>query len=219
MDPQIATVFNWLLALVLSLSFHEWGHAYFAKLQGDSTAEDEGRLTLNPLPHIDILGTLVLPVVMMLTSGGMLGWAKPVPVNLRNLRSPKWGHVLVAAAGPLVNLALCFIFVLMMRLYLGQVGSPEKGDLAMAFILPMVQLNAILAFFNLIPITPLDGGTVFPAFLPEPLRRIYDDYIAPYGMFLLIALLVSGSLSWVHQLSVAYIDFSFSLASFLVGAS
>jgi Zn-dependent protease len=217
MDPQIAMAFNWLLALVLSLSCHEWGHAFAAKLQGDDTAEQEGRLTLNPIAHIDIMGTLVLPLVMLLSSGGMLGWAKPVPVNLRKLKNERWGHMLVAAAGPAVNLALCFVFIVFLSLYVAEIGQPSEGDLVMAFAMPMIQLNAILAVFNLIPIAPLDGGTVFPAFLPNSLRTMYDEYVAPYGMFILIALLISGSLGWISQIASTYIGMVSLVVSSVIG--
>ena len=206
MDPQIARTFNWLLALVLSLSVHEWAHAFIAKRQGDPTAENEGRLTLNPIAHIDILGTLILPLIMMVTSGGLLGWAKPVPVNLGNLRNERWGHMLVAAAGPFSNLILCFVFILITNIYVLSTGRPEDGDLFMAIAHPMIQLNAILAVFNMIPLAPLDGGTVFTAFLPENLRKMYDEYIAPYGMFILIGLLVYSSLSWISVLAFGYVE-------------
>jgi Zn-dependent protease len=217
MDPQIATVFNWLLALILSLSCHEWAHAYTAKLQGDNTARDEGRLTLNPIAHIDIMGTIVLPLVMLLTSGGMLGWAKPVPVNLRNLKNERWSHMLIAAAGPGANIVLSFLFIVILVIYEANVGRPVQGDLFLAFAQPMIQLNAILAFFNLIPIAPLDGGTVFPAFLPHTLRTGYDDYIAPYGMYVLIALLISGSLGWISRLAGIFISMVYLFVSSFIG--
>lgn len=216
MDPQIALVFNWILALVLSLSCHEWAHAYIAKRQGDDTAEQEGRLTLNPMAHIDIMGTIVLPLVMILTMGGMLGWAKPVPVDLRRLKNQRWGHMLVAAAGPGANIVLCFLSVFALRAYMAGADSIAKGDLVLAFAEPMIQLNAILAVFNLIPLAPLDGGTVFPALLPDNLRKGYDEYVAPYGMWILIALLISGSLVWVSKIAQFVILVSDSIVGVLL---
>lgn len=216
MDPQIATTFNLLLALVLSLSCHEWGHAFVAKLQGDPTAEQEGRLTLNPVAHIDIIGTIILPLVMFITAGGFIGWAKPVPVNLRNLKNVRWGHMLIAAAGPAVNLALCFIFIFAHTIYVALNGRPDSDGLFMAFVGPMIHLNAILAIFNLIPLAPLDGGTVFPAFLPQSLRTIYEEYVAPNGMFILIALLVFGSLTWITRIANVYIALVSMLAQAII---
>lgn len=216
MDPQIVKIFNWMIALVVSLACHECAHAWAAKLQGDHTAEREGRLTLNPLAHIDLIGTIILPLVMIATSGGMFGWAKPVPVNLRNLKHPKWGHVIVAAAGPVSNLILCFGFVLAATAYSQLNPTMAENDLFMAIAGPMIKLNAILAIFNLIPIAPLDGGTVFPALLPQNLERIYEEYIAPNGMWILVILMISGALQWVSLFANSYITMSLKVARMFV---
>lgn len=207
MPVEYAVIFNWMLALVVSLSCHEFAHALFASMQGDDTAKDEGRMTLNPIAHIDLMGTIVLPLIMLLGSGGILGWAKPVPVNLRNLRNPKWGHVLVAFAGPLANLLLCLAFIIFEVVYkkFGQ-SLAMQNDLVLAITGPMIRINAILAVFNLLPLAPLDGGTVFSAFLPRGLKDIYDQYVAPNGMFILLALMISGSLHWVSKMSSLYIN-------------
>ncbi len=215
MDPQFAKIFNGLLALVLSLSVHECAHAWAAKLQGDDTAEAEGRLTINPIPHIDVIGTLILPLVMMISGGALFGWAKPVPVDTRNLKNARWGHVVVAAAGPFANLGLAFLFMVILAVYTAYRPNIAENDLVMAIAAPMIRINAILAVFNLLPIAPLDGGTVFPAFLPKKLREIYDSYIAPYGMMILLALMISGSLNWVSQLAHGYIVITMKLLTLI----
>ena len=206
MDPEILTAGNFLLALILSLSVHEFSHAYVAKIGGDDTAQLQGRLTLNPLAHVDWLGTVILPIIMVATTGGLLGWAKPVPVDLRKLHNKRWGHMYVAAAGPLSNLILCFLFILLLTLYQGFSGSEGEASV-IALLMPMIQINALLAFFNLIPLPPLDGGAVFSSFLPERLRSLYEDYVSPYGFFILAALLFSGSLGGVWQAAIFYMTF------------
>ena len=216
MDPKYAEIFNWLMALVLSLSIHEAAHALAAKVQGDPTAENEGRLTLNPIAHIDLIGTIILPVTMMLFSGGMFGWAKPVPVDTRNLRNQRWGYMLVALAGPMSNLVLCTLSVTVIALYVKFAGRPAENDLVMAFAQPMMHINAILAVFNLIPVPPLDGGTIFSSFLPQKLREAYQIYVYPYGMFILLALMLSDSLRFITQLSSAYIGVNWYLISSII---
>jgi Zn-dependent protease len=206
----VAEAFTLILALILSLAFHEASHAYAAKFQGDRTAELEGRMTLNPIPHIDPMGTIFLPLTMILMGVPLLfGWAKPVPVNENNLRNRIWGMVIVAAAGPLSNLFLCFmciVFVTAYRLYFSD--FLPQGHLLFPVVLliqKMILLNAFLAFFNLLPLPPLDGGRVFPAFLPKGLREGFEDYIAPYSAWILLALIISGGLSFLQPLAMGYV--------------
>ena len=175
-----------LVALVLSLSCHEFGHAYVAKLSGDNTAERAGRLTLNPVAHIDPMGLLMVVLVGF-------GYAKPVPTDPRYFRS-KWADLWVAAAGPGMNLilaALAWNFYLSMQIAGVHFFS---GANVQTFFIILVQVNLLLMVFNLIPLGPLDGHYILPYFLPDRLRRLYLDYNARYGVFALLALIVAGLL-------------------------
>ena len=171
-------------AIFFSLTVHEFFHAYIAYRFGDSTAKDMGRLTLNPLAHLDLFGTL-----MMFMSGFRFGWAKPVPVNPYNLRNPRVADFWISAAGPLSNLGLGFVFGMVFRLaYAGVITLPQP---VVQFLLVGVMINVSLAFFNLIPLFPLDGSHILKSILPpeyEP-KLVYLDR---YGPFILIFLIVVG---------------------------
>lgn len=171
-------------AIFFSLTVHEFFHAYVAYKFGDSTAKDMGRLTLNPLAHLDLFGTL-----MMFMSGFRFGWAKPVPVNPYNLRNPRVADFWISAAGPLSNLGLAFVFGMLFRLaYAGVVALPQP---VVQFFLVGVLINVSLAFFNLIPLFPLDGSHILKSILPpeyEP-KLVHLDR---YGPFILIFLIVVG---------------------------
>ncbi len=152
MEP--ATIVT-IIALIISIVLHEMAHGFAADRLGDPTARLQGRLSPNPLVHIDLLGSVVIPALLLLSQAGILfGWAKPVPYNPYNLRDQKWGEAKVAAAGPAVNLALALIFGLLIR-FGGDLGlAPSFLELS-AYV---VYINILLAFFNLIPIPPLDGS-------------------------------------------------------------
>ncbi|MBI4087014.1 site-2 protease family protein [Candidatus Kaiserbacteria bacterium] len=163
MDPLSILV---IAALILSIIAHEVAHGYVANWLGDPTARFAGRLTLNPIPHIDLIGSIVVPGLLYLSGAGvMFGWAKPVPYNPYNLRDRKWGEALVAAAGPGTNLFIAVVFGLILRFGMSGVDSVFGLD-AYAVIASVVYSNIVLAFFNLIPIPPLDGSKVLTAFLP-----------------------------------------------------
>ncbi|MEN9621789.1 MAG: hypothetical protein RLZZ67_223 [Candidatus Parcubacteria bacterium] len=155
-----------LIVLLFSVVIHEVAHGYAALYLGDKTAEYEGRLTLNPLKHIDMVGTIILPALSLMLPGSLLfGWAKPVPFNPYNLRNRKWGEAIVAVAGPLSNFLLALIFGLFIRFFLipqGMSSSPA-GDLCQI----IVWVNITLAIFNLIPVPPLDGSKIISAVLPQ----------------------------------------------------
>ena len=173
-----------LTALVLSLSFHEFGHAYVAKLSGDDTAERAGRLTLNPVAHIDPMGLLMVVLVGF-------GYAKPVPTDPRNFRSRR-ADLWVAAAGPGMNLVLA---ALAWNLFLSMRSAGVDffyGANVETFFLLLVQINLLLMVFNLIPLGPLDGHYILPYFLPRRLAELYRHYNARYGVFALLALIVAG---------------------------
>ena len=147
------------LGLVVLLTFHEYGHAWMAWKCGDDTAKNQGRCSLNPLVHIDPIGTVVMPLLMIFISPGyakfLIGWAKPVPVNPANLRNPKLDDILISMAGPWVNLLLAVLLI-----GLARVGLAAHSDNMVEFCLKTAQLSLILCFFNLIPIPPLDGSRV-----------------------------------------------------------
>ncbi|HEU5114769.1 MAG TPA: site-2 protease family protein [Candidatus Paceibacterota bacterium] len=160
-----------LIILLYSVIIHEISHGYAALLQGDRTAEYEGRLTLNPLPHIDPIGTIVLPIISILLPGSFLfGWAKPVPFNPYNLRNQRWGEAIVAVAGPLANIALALIFGLFIRFYLIPNGLVDSPATAMCVIIVLV--NVTLAIFNLVPVPPLDGSKILSAVLPRGWMKV-----------------------------------------------
>jgi Zn-dependent protease len=189
------------VVLLFSLSFHESAHAWAALRMGDDTAAREGRISLNPLVHIDPVGTVLLPIVMFLSSGSPLfGWAKPTPYNpahFRRDRSLAWGHVLIAGAGPLSNLvlALGFTLALFAAVRSGLVSSPE-GPLLM-LLSSGVYINVILAVFNLVPLPPLDGSKVAAWGLPRNLGDAYVRLIEPYGAWILLILFATGALGVV----------------------
>lgn len=171
-----------LIALIISLSFHEFGHAYVAKRFGDDTAERAGRLTVNPLAHIDPMG------LMMVVFVGF-GYAKPVPTNPRNFTSP-WADLLVSAAGPGMNLVVAVVTInlYLIGLRLGWEGLSEP-ELRFFFVY-LAQINLLLMIFNLIPLGALDGHYILPYFLPRDMARRYRDLNARYGNMLLLGLVV-----------------------------
>lgn len=161
-----------VIILIFSIILHEIAHGYVAEMFGDPTARLAGRLTLNPIPHIDPLGSIILPVLLLSTGAGIvLGWAKPVPYNPYNLRNQKWGTVAVGLAGVLTNLLLAVIFGLIIR-YSAELGITSQSFLGMLEFI--VQINVVLAVFNLIPFPPLDGAKVLFAFLPYRFQYIHD---------------------------------------------
>ena len=178
-----------LMAVVLlfSVIVHEVAHGYVALLNGDSTARMLGRITLNPVPHIDPIGTILLPLLLLMTHAGILfGWARPVPVNPLNYRNYRWGEFAVSAAGPLSNLALAALFSVLLRL-----GFDNVGLMKLAFF--GVSINIFLALFNLIPIPPLDGSHILAILLPRDLARLYS-HLQPVGFVLILILFYTGIL-------------------------
>ncbi|HEX9608837.1 MAG TPA: site-2 protease family protein [Candidatus Paceibacterota bacterium] len=181
MEPTLLLII--VVILILSVIIHEISHGYAALYLGDPTARLAGRLTLNPLPHIDPLGTIIIPAILVLSSAGfVIGWAKPVPYNPYNLRNQRWGEAMVAGAGPLVNIGIALIFGLLIRfgdvLSIVSIGFYEVASL-------IVFINILLAIFNLIPVPPLDGSKVLHALLPYHLALRYEalgEFMARYGL-------------------------------------
>jgi Zn-dependent protease len=191
-----------MVVLVFSLTVHEAAHAWTAFRLGDNTARDLGRISLNPIVHIDPVGTILLPLVAYLTHVPILGWAKPVPVRTRGLRHPRRDLMLIAAAGPVSNLILATIAAIALRF----VPMPDQNattlgglDLASPFgylLLNAARLNLLLAIFNLVPIPPLDGGNVLASLLPTQLSYRFEQ-LRPYGIFVLYGLMLTGLLWFV----------------------
>ncbi len=177
-----------LPAILFALTVHEFFHAYIAFRFGDTTARDMGRLTLNPLAHLDLMGTL-----MLFLSQFRFGWAKPVPVNLMNIRDPRKASFWISAAGPLSNLGLALIFGTLLRIAntVG-LGLPEAVSM---FLVLSVIINVSLAFFNLIPLSPLDGSHILRSVLPAEHGQMLDR-IQPYSPFILLGLIFTG-ITWI----------------------
>ena len=178
--------------LLVSLSIHEAAHAWAADRLGDPTARLLGRLTINPVAHIDPIGTLLLPGIAILTGLPIIGWAKPVPVNLNQLRHPRRDFMYIAAAGPASNLLQALIIA--GAAWLMFPGGLERG-FAGILLLQGVFLNVLLALFNLIPVPPLDGGNVIGGLIPERAADAYDRLVRPWGFVVLYAILLSGLFS------------------------
>jgi Zn-dependent protease len=179
------------------LSIHEYAHGKVAQLQGDDTASDFGRLTLNPLAHIDPIGTVLVPLVLLVSTGGRIGfgWARPVPINPFNFRNPRTGVLLVSLAGPASNICLAFVAGTFLRI----IGMQPAEGLILSLqviLVSMTFINLYLAFFNLIPIPPLDGSGVLSAVLPAEYARKYES-IGRYGTLLLIGLIAVGGFGGV----------------------
>jgi Zn-dependent protease len=196
MGADLATILPMMFALVLGVVCHEWAHGYVAWRLGDPTAMSEGRLTLNPIPHIDPFGTILMPAVLALTGAPVFGYAKPVPVVFQNLRNPLRDMVWVAAAGPAMNLALALGATLILSLlnYLGVAGPTMISVWRLAQA--VVVVNVVLAVFNLLPIPPLDGGRVAVGLLPHNLGAALAG-IEPFGFFIVFGLLATGLLGVV----------------------
>ncbi len=187
-DPNVPTLIIGLLVLIFSLSVHEAAHAWSASQLGDDTARRLGRVTLNPVVHVDPIGTLLLPMIAMVSGAPLIGWAKPTPVNTRNLRQPRRDHILVTAAGPLSNMVIAFAAAAAMR-----AGSGAGGDWLSLVIFEALTLNVLLAVFNMLPIPPLDGGQIIMALLP-PAIAVRLRFLYQYGFLILMALLLTGVL-------------------------
>lgn len=193
----------WVLPALIAITLHEAAHGFAAYMFGDDTAKRMGRMSLNPLRHVDPFGTIVLPgLLLLLRSPFLFGYAKPVPVNFYRLNPARLGMILVAAAGPAMNIVLAFLAALGLHF----VGDMPDGwamwtedNLKNAAV-----LNAVLAVFNMLPIPPLDGGTVLGGLLPGALARRFDA-LRPYGFLILLVLMVRGGLGYLVDTPVDFI--------------
>jgi len=191
------------VVLLFSLSVHESAHAWTALKQGDPTAQSLGRITLNPLAHIDVVGTVVMPLLMIFTGVPLLGWAKPTPVDPRHFKDLRRGQIVVSGAGPLSNLLLALLATAGLFVAVRMLSGPLRDQPLVVLLSMVVQLNVLLAVFNLVPLPPLDGSHIVEWTLPHGIGHRYVRAIAPYGGLVLLALVMSGALwtvlSPVHE--------------------
>jgi Zn-dependent protease len=186
----------WALPLIFAITLHEVAHGFVASLLGDKTAKLSGRLTLNPIKHIDMVGTVLVPFLMLMVSNFVFGWAKPVPVDARNLHHPRRDMALVALAGPVSNLLMALIWgaIAKLGLILNYQGMHWLGIPLVYMGGAGVMINVVLGVLNLIPLPPLDGGRVLSALLPPRVAYSFS-MIEPYGFLILILLMLTGLLS------------------------
>jgi Zn-dependent protease len=193
MESLVQTITVYAIPVLFAITLHEAAHGYVARMFGDNTAYVAGRITLNPIKHIDPIGTIVVPLVILLVTKGMLfGWAKPVPVDIGSLRRPKQDMVWVAAAGPGANLLMAIVWAIFFTTQ-GAIGLQEQFFQAMA--IAGMQVNLVLMALNLLPVPPLDGGRIMVGLLPHRLSYMFAR-LEPYGLIIVILLLASGTLGF-----------------------
>jgi Zn-dependent protease len=200
LPPDLLSFVLPLVIVLLSLTVHEAAHAWTSDRLGDPTARLLGRVSLNPIVHIDLIGTIILPLLAVISNFPIIGWAKPVPVDIRRLRQPRRDFMLVAAAGPVSNLLIALVASLVVRA-LFATADPMAGSSAVfggsslaRACLMAVTINVLLAVFNLVPIPPLDGGNVLAGLLPPSAAAMFVN-LRPFGFIILYALMFTGILS------------------------
>lgn len=219
---RLERILVFLPVLLLSVVLHEVAHGWVALQQGDDTAKRAGRLTLNPGPHIDIMGSIIVPIVLLLLPGGVLfGWARPVPVDPSNFRNPRRGDILVSLAGVTVNLLLAIAFTGLMAaaVWVGRLGPGLHGAADVVYRMGAlgVILNLILAIFNLIPLPPLDGSHVVAHLLPQGAREQYRS-LGRYGLgvLMLLVFVVPEALAALLWPAYALTDLAFAVVEWLI---
>lgn len=231
MDFGLDKIMNFLyviFVLLVSLSVHESAHAYIAEKRGDLTGRMLGRITLNPLKHLDPIGSIIVPIILFLFNLPVFGWAKPVPVNQRNFKNLRIDNALVSAAGPISNLMLSAIAVLIMAFYMVIVGSSSfYSQFQEPYSLPhllliFASINLLLMVFNILPIYPLDGSHIFEALLPSGTVLSAYEKIKPYGFLILLFLIMTPILgvilnSLLNFSVKIFVFFPLSLLSQLLG--
>ena len=200
MDINAAQIFIAFVVLLFSLTVHEMAHAWTADRLGDPTARLLGRVSLNPIVHADLIGTVIFPLAAMVSGVPLIGWAKPVPVNTRQLRRPRRDYMLVAAAGPASNVVMAIAAAALLRIVPVSpvtLGEPNVSAPLAALLSQGLRLNVLLAVFNMIPIPPLDGGNVLSGLLPTRLAHRFNAVVRPYGYLLLYALMLTGGFEYL----------------------
>ena len=190
----ISTLFVFVIPVIFAVTVHEVAHGWVASRLGDQTAKSMGRLTLNPVKHIDPVGTIVVPAIMYFASGFIFGWAKPVPVNWHNLGHPRRDMAIVAIAGPAANLLMLLFWAMLAKIIALTGNDPNYLTQLLFYMCSIgVTINIVLMILNLFPILPLDGGRVLTAMLPRDLAISFSR-LEPYGLIILVVLLFSGIL-------------------------
>lgn len=188
----VEKIIIWSIPVVFAITVHEVAHGWVANQLGDATAKSRGRLTLNPLKHIDPVGTIVLPIILLYIGGFVFGWARPVPVTWQNLRHPRRDMALVAIAGPTANLLMMIFWALLARIIL--VFNPFPTGLLELIIIMCsagIIINIVLMVVNLIPLLPLDGGRIMSSLLPPHMAILYAR-LEPFGLIIIVVLLATG---------------------------
>jgi len=204
----IQKIILFAIPILFAITLHELAHGWVASRLGDSTAKMLGRITLNPLKHIDPVGTILVPALCLIFGGFMFGWAKPIPVNGRNLRHPRRDQFLVALAGPGANLLMAVFWAFLARL-----GMEFKLAPLLAMSMTGVYLNCLFALLNLLPLPPLDGSHMLSVLLPKRLSYHYDK-LGRYGLIILILLMITNVLSFILDPAVSTVaDFFFTSLS------
>ena len=210
--PDFQTLLIYIIPLLFAITLHEAAHGWIASKLGDHTARMMGRVTLDPTKHIDPIGTIAIPLVLLLSSSGFIfGWAKPVPINFNALRNGKNGMIWVALAGPGANIvmAVCWLFVMIIAINMNIAVLIEMGKIG-------ILVNCVLAVFNLLPIPPLDGSRVISALLPNRLAFQYNQ-LEQYGLYILLGLMFLGGFNYLVRPWVEVILGWFNYALIVLG--
>ena len=210
--PDFQTLLIYIIPLLFAITLHEAAHGWAASKLGDHTARMMGRVTLDPTKHIDPIGTIAIPLVLLLSSSGFIfGWAKPVPINFNALRNGKNGMIWVALAGPGANIfmAICWLFVMIIAINMNMAVLIEMGRIG-------ILVNCVLAVFNLLPIPPLDGSRVISALLPNRLAYQYNQ-LEQYGLYILLGLMFLGGFNYLVRPWVELILGWFNYALIILG--
>lgn len=217
MDPTtiVQKLAIWAVPVLLAVTLHEVAHGWTARALGDDTASRLGRLSLNPLKHIDPIGTILVPAVLLFLSGFVFGWAKPVPVVMANMRNPRRDMAIVAIAGPVSNFVMALVWGLLFKFAAMQGGDASEVWTGLRLMAQAgIAINLVLMVLNLIPIPPLDGGRVLTGLLPEHLARRVDR-LEPFGLMILLLLMFTGVLgtimAWPMSLSYAVLSHLLSI--------